>query len=60
MRSMLVGVGLPGTFWAEAVSTATYIKNCTPRQAFEVFDYSFETPYEGWFGATLELSHLKV
>lgn len=44
-RSMLVNSNLPCTFWAEAPSTVTYLRNRSPTKAV-----SGMTPYEAWTG----------
>ena len=44
-RSMLVGANLPHRFWAEALSTATYLRNRCPTKAV-----CGMTPCEAWTG----------
>ena len=48
--------GLPDSYWAEAVSTAAYLKNRTATTAFE----KVMTPYERWYGKKPNLSNLRV
>ena len=43
VRCMLSFSGLPKTFWAEAVMTASYLINRCPSTAID-----FETPMEQW------------
>jgi hypothetical protein len=54
-RSMLHGRSLPLCFWAEAVSTAVYLKNRSPTKAVKGM-----TPYEAWFGKKPSVGHLRV
>ena len=42
VRSMLHHANLPSKFWAEAVSTAVYLRNRSPTTSF----LGMETPYE--------------
>ena len=53
--AVLSDSGLPKQFWAEAVTTAMYIRN-------RVLTHSIQgiTPYEGWFGTKPSLGHLRV
>jgi transposase InsO family protein len=44
VRSMISCSGLPQSFWAEALSTATYIKNRSPTKSISM------TPYEALTG----------
>ena len=44
-RSMLLDAALPKSYWAEAISTATYLKNRSPSRAIHG-----KTPYEEWYG----------
>jgi len=60
VRSMMSWSGLPDLFWAEAVATATYLKNRTPTRGLEDLKRSFHTPFEGWFGKVPDLGHLWV
>ena len=54
-RSMLLDARLPHEFWAEAVSTAVYIRNRCPTKAV-----SEMTPYEAWYGEKPKVEHLRV
>lgn len=45
-RSMIVHARLPNCYWAEAVSTAVFLKNRTVTSAFG----QVVTPYERWYG----------
>ena len=60
VRSMISWAGLPDSFWAEAVATATYLKNRTPTRGLEDLKRDFHTPFEGWFGRVPDLGHLRV
>ena len=53
-RSMLVGAGLGGGFWVEAISTASYIRNRGPVTGLS------KTPDELWSGSTPSIKHLKA
>ena len=55
-RSMLSHAGLSNRYWAEAVATAAYIRNCIPTAAIK----EGQTPYERWYGKKPNVSHLKV
>ena len=52
-RSMLVGAGLGGGFWVEAISTASYIRNRGPVTGLS------KTPDELWSGSTPSIKHLR-
>ena len=54
-RSMKLHVGLSKIFWADAVSTATYLINQRPSVPME-----FRLPEEVWSGKEVKFSHLKV
>ena len=54
-KSMRLHAGLPKTFWADAVSTATYLINRGPSVSME-----FRLPEEVWSGKKVKFSHLKV
>ena len=53
-RSMLSHAHLPNKFWAEAVSTAAFVRNHTAIVESEM------TPYERWYGKQPNISQLKV
>ena len=52
---MLTHAGLPNGYWAEAVSTAAYIRNRVATSALPE-----KTPFEMWYGKKPEVSHLRV
>ena len=54
-RSMRLHVGLPKTFWVDAVSTAVYLLNRGPLVPME-----FRIPEKVWSGKEVKFSHLKV
>ena len=54
-RRMRLHVGLPKTFWVDAVSTATYLINRGPSVPME-----FRLSKEVWSDKEVEFSHLKV
>lgn len=53
-RSMLSHASLPNCYWAEAVSTASYIRNRMRTSSLEV------TSYERWYGRKPDLTHMRV
>ena len=55
MRSMLFESNLPKRFWAEALSTSTYLRNRSPTRA--VLEM---TPYEAFTNQKPDVDHLKV
>ncbi len=55
-RAMLSHAKLPNRYWAEAVSTAAYIRNRTPTTAIK----EDKTPHERWYGRKPNVSHFKV
>ena len=55
VRSMLCESKLPKRFWAEALSTATYLRNRSPTNAV-----SNMTPYEAFTGDKPHVEHLRV
>ena len=55
VRSMLADSKLPKKFWAEALSTATYVRNRSPTKALKN-----GTPYEAWTGEKPNVSHFRV
>jgi transposase InsO family protein len=54
-RCMLYGAELHRELWAEAVSTAVYLKNISPTRAL-----SDKTPFEAWTGTKPSIEHLKA
>lgn len=54
-RSMLLDAKLPNKFWAEAISTAVYLRNRCPTKAVKGM-----TPYESWHGEKPKVEHLRV
>ena len=54
-RSMLVNANLPHRFWAEALSTATYLRNRSPTKAV-----CGMTPHEAWTGEKPRVDALRV
>ena len=54
-RCMLEDADLPNTLWAEAMRTATYLKNRTPHATL-----GGDTPYFRFFGRQANLQHLRV
>ena len=55
VRCMLHHSGLTLKFWAEALSTATYVKNRSPTSAF-----GEGTPFERWYKQKPDVEHLRV
>jgi len=55
VRSMLADSALPQKFWAEALSTAVYLKNRSPTKSL-----SKTTPFEAWSEEKPDVSHLRV
>lgn len=54
-RSMMCHANMPQSFWAEAVSTAVYLRNRSPTVSVKGV-----TPYQQWFGQKPDVSNLKV
>lgn len=54
-RCLLLEADLPPMFWAEAVSTANYIRNRCPSKSV-----NGKTPYEMWTGEKPDVSHFHV
>ena len=55
-RSMISHAGLSKAYWAEAVATATYLRNRMVSSAIK----SGITPYQLWYGKKPNLKHLRV
>ena len=55
-RSMLSHADLSNSYWAEAVATATYLRN----RLVSVTLKSDQTSYQLWFGEKPDLKHLRV
>ena len=55
-RSMLSHAGLGNMYWAEAVATATYLRNQMVSTALKIG----ETPYLLWYGEKPNLKHIRV
>jgi len=55
-RSMMSHANLPNRFWAETVTTASYLRNGSVTTALE----DGKTPYEKWYGGKPKLEHLRV
>ena len=54
-RSMLIDSHLPHSFWAEAILTATYLRNRSPTRAVAKM-----TPYDAWTGTKPHVDGLRV
>ena len=55
VRSLLADATLLHRFWAEALSTAVYLRNRSPTTAVEG-----NTPFEAWTGQKPNVGHLRV
>ena len=55
MRSMLADSKLPPRFWAEALSTAVYLRNRSPTKSVNKM-----TPFEAWMGEKPNVEHLRT
>lgn len=55
VRSMLADAQLPKRFWAEALETATYLRNRSPAKSLDQM-----TPFEAWTGRRPDIRHLRV
>ena len=54
-RAMLLDAKLPQSFWAEAISTATYLRNRSPTSAVDG-----RTPHQAWYDKIPGAEHLRV
>ena len=52
---MLINSKLPHKFWAEALSTATYLRNQSPTKVIAGM-----TPHEAWAKEKPQVGHLRV
>ena len=52
---MLLDAKLHQNFWAEAISTAAYLRNRSPTSVVEGM-----TPHEAWYGRKPRVEHLRV
>ena len=55
VRSMLADAQPPHNFWAEALSTAVYLRNRSPTKAVKEM-----TPFEAWVGEKPNIEHLRI
>ena len=55
-KAMLNRANLPKSYWAEAIATASYVKNRVPNSAIS----NEETPFQRWYGTKPDLSGIKV
>ena len=55
VRSMLADAKLPHRFWAEALSTAVYLRNRSPTKVVKGM-----TPFEAWTGEKPNVDHLRA
>ena len=55
-RSMIAHTRLSNIFWAEAISTAAYVRIRLPTTALK----ERETPYKRWYGRKPDVSHFRV
>ena len=55
MRSMLADSKMPPRFWAEALSTAVYLRNRSPTKSVNRM-----TPFEAWMGEKPNVAHLRT
>jgi hypothetical protein len=54
-RSMLKGMGVPGRFWGEAVTTAVFVLNRSYTQSVEG-----KTSFEPWYGRKPDVHFLRI
>ncbi|UYV67878.1 K02A2.6-like [Cordylochernes scorpioides] len=54
-RTLLIDSKLLMKFWAEAIATATYIKNCTPHRSIK-----HDTPMQRWNGRKPSVKHIRI
>ena len=55
VRPILADAKLPHKFWAEALSTAAYLRNRSPTKAVKGM-----TPFEAWMGEKPKVNHLRT
>ena len=54
-RAMIAHAGLSKSYWAEAVNTASYIRNRLPTSTVKD-----ATPFEKWYGRKPKVDHMRV
>lgn len=55
VQSMLADAKLPHKFWAEALSTAVYLRNQNPTKTVKKM-----TPFEPWLGKKPKVDHFRT
>lgn len=55
-RALIIDADLPKSFWAEAISTAVYVRNRAPTNAHK----EVTTPYQKWYHCRPDISNLRV
>jgi hypothetical protein len=55
VRAMVAQANMPNSFWAEAMKTATYLRNRLPTTALKD-----DIPYERWYGKPLRKQDVKL
>lgn len=55
-RALIIDADLPKSFWAEAVSTAVYVRNRVPTNAHQ----EATTPYQKWHHCKPDISNLRA
>lgn len=54
-RTMMLHAGVDESLWAEAISTASYLRNRSPAKHL-----NNKTPYEAWYGKKPNIRHLRT
>lgn len=55
-RALIIDSEFPKSFWAEAISTAVYVRNRAPTNAHK----EATTPYQKWYHCKPDISNLRV